>query len=190
MAGRSEQIKNQKPPSTFIEQLTEMKSKTISDKSLRIRANRNRGFTLIEVLVSVTIVGLITSIAVPNYISQLCKTEAMEAKSTIASLQAIISAYIDETGVFPTSWDDLASISAIMTKYGIASGALTVPIELPSGFYKVSVNGPTNTTYGITARRIEGCAFRDINACLNPSNGASDMDIGDGSTGAKTVNCS
>ena len=141
-------------------------------------------------MTAVAIVGTISAIAIPTQLRNLCRAESNEAMATIGSVQAILSAYIDETGVFPSSWDDLNSISAIMTNNGRASGALATPIMLPSELYEVSVTGPTNSAYDVTARRTDSCPNRDINACLNLSNGASDMDSGDGSIGPRAVNCS
>ena len=136
------------------------------------------------------IIGTISAIAFPSYVGQLCRSESSEAESTIGAIKSIISAYIDETGVFPDTWDDLASITAIMTNNGQASGSLSNPITLPSGSYTLSITGPMNTTYKILAERTEGCEKRNIRACFDVSSGASDQKKGDGNENAQTPICS
>ena len=154
------------------------------------RKRTNNGFTLTELVMATAILGLLTSIAVPNYIAQLCRSESVEAESTIASLKAIISAYVDETGALPTNWSELNSISAIMSNNGQMSGSFSETMTLPNENYEIRVSGPANSTYNLTALRVDGCPNRDINACLDVSTGASDLTRGDGTTNAAVPNCS
>lgn len=148
------------------------------------------GFSLPELIVTVSIIGTLSAIAIPSYVGQLCRAESSEAESTIGAIQAIITTYIDETGVFPNTWDDLSTITAIMKNNGIASGDLSNPITLTSGTYTLSVNGPTNTTYEILAERTDSCQNRSIRACLDVGTGASDLKKGDGNTDAQAPICS
>jgi prepilin-type N-terminal cleavage/methylation domain-containing protein len=149
----------------------------------------SKGFSLTELIVSTAILGTLTAIAVPNYVSQLCRSESTEAISSVSSLQAIISAYIDETGAYPTSWDNLNSISAIMNNNGAMSGEFTKKWMLPSGYYEIAVSGPSGSTYNISGHPKDGCPNRSIKACLNASTGASKLSKGDGTTNAVDVVC-
>ena len=146
-------------------------------------------FTITELVLSVAIIGILSSIAIPNYISQLCRSESSEAEATIGSVQAIIAAFHDETGATPSTWDDLSSISAVMTNNGPASGALSSPITLPGNRYQLSIDGPIDSIYEILAERSEGCESRDVRACLNMSTGASDQRRGDGANNAEAAIC-
>ncbi|WP_114994014.1 type IV pilin protein [Synechococcus sp. UW179A] len=148
------------------------------------------GFSLTEMMVAVATIGILASIAIPSQIQQLCRAETNEAITTITSLQSIISGYTDETGSFASNWDDLVSISAIMTNNGVASGDFSNnQITLPSGIYNISINGPTDAVYNINGTRIDGCPNRDIKSCLNISTGASALNTGDGETNAVDVVC-
>ena len=75
-------------------------------------------------LIAVSIIGMLSSIAIPNYLNQACRSKSSQAIG-IGSLKAIIAAYIDETGVFPANWDDLNSINAIMGIEGEMTGAFS-----------------------------------------------------------------
>ena len=114
----------------------------------------------------------------------------MEAEATIGSVKAITAAYADETGIFPTTWDELSSISAIMTNSGVASGDLSTAITLPDEKYSLTINGPDNATYEIVAERTDGCEKRTVKACFDMSNGASDLRVGDGTIDAQDPICS
>ena len=59
---------------------------------------KDGGFSLTEVVITTAIIGTLCSIAYPNYINNLRRSESLEAKASIASIQAVISSYIDETG--------------------------------------------------------------------------------------------
>jgi general secretion pathway protein G len=73
----------------------------------RIRAGDTRGFTLIELMVAVSIVGLLASIAVPNYIEFLEKARVARAISELHALTKEIKVFVSGTGVYP---DTLAQI--------------------------------------------------------------------------------
>ncbi|MCB4377283.1 MULTISPECIES: prepilin-type N-terminal cleavage/methylation domain-containing protein [unclassified Synechococcus] len=147
------------------------------------------GFTLTEILIAVSIIGMLSGIAIPSYLNQACRSKSSEAIASIGSLQAIISAYIDETGVFPSNWDDLNSISAIMGQEGEMTGEFTKKWVLPSKYHEIMVSGPIDAAYSITAEPLSGCQNRSIKACLNSSTGASKLNKGDGATNAENVVC-
>jgi prepilin-type N-terminal cleavage/methylation domain-containing protein len=149
----------------------------------------SEGFSLPEIIITTCIIGVLTAIAIPNYVGQLCRSETTEAISSVGSLQAIISAYIDETGVYPTNWDNLNSISAIMSSDGEMSGAFTKKWVLPSEHYEITVSGPTSSTYNIMGIPTDGCPNRGVKTCLNASTGASKLSKGDGTTNAVDVIC-
>ena len=158
---------------------------------MAISANEEKrsGFTLTEMLIAVSIVGTLSAIAIPNYLNQTCRSKSSEAIASIGSLKTIISAYIDETGVYPSNWDDLNSISAIMSDKGEMNGPFTKKLKLPSKYHEITISGPIDSVYKITGEPLGGCEKRSIKACLNASTGASKLLKGDGNENATDVVC-
>ena len=146
-------------------------------------------FTLTELLVTVAIVSILSSIALPNYTQSICRSKQAEAAASVGSLKTIIAAFIDETGVYPTKWDDLTRISAIMSNNGQISGEFTKEWILPNQHYEVTVTGPVSGIYNINAESRDSCKNRSIKACLNTSTGASELKKGNGRANALNVAC-
>ena len=72
-----------------------------------------RGFTLLELLVVVAIIGLLAAYVGPKYFGQLGKSEQALAKAQIDSFQKALASYRLDAGSFPTTEDGL---NALLTK--------------------------------------------------------------------------
>ena len=146
-----------------------------------------RGFTLTEMLIAVSILGILSSIALPTYMSQINRSRQNEAASTIAQIQTTIAAYADEFGILPGSWADLNDTSAVMTDTGPATKDNFQAITLAGGFYDVSISN-TDNLFTITATRDEAPTLNII-ACVNLTNGASGINKGTKAASASAPNC-
>ena len=103
-------------------------------RNLQKGVAESTGLTLMEMLVAVSFVGILSAIALPNYLHQVNRTRQNEAASTIAQIQTNIAAYTDEFGVLPASWAELNDASAVMTESGPATADDFDAITLASGF--------------------------------------------------------
>ena len=151
----------------------------------------SKGFTITELLAAITITGILTTIALPNYLNQINRTRQNEAASTIAQIQTTIASYADEFGVLPTSWAELNNISAVMTVNGPAKvNNFDEAIPLAGGFYDVKIipSKTSNNLFTITAIRDETPNLNII-ACMNLSNGASAINQGTHIAAAPAPNC-
>ncbi|WP_318495929.1 pilin [Photobacterium leiognathi] len=73
---------------------------------------KQQGFTLIELMIVVAIIGVLSAIAIPAYQSYVAKSETASAVGTLRGLLTNIDMYQQENaGTFPTA-GDLAKIGA------------------------------------------------------------------------------
>jgi type IV pilus assembly protein PilA len=66
-----------------------------------------KGFTLLEVLIVVIIIGILAAIALPQYTTTIEKSRSGEAATNVGSLRTSIDRYWYQNGSFPASIDDL-----------------------------------------------------------------------------------
>jgi general secretion pathway protein G len=77
----------------------------------RHRGARNaRGFTLIEIMVVVIIIGLLAAFIVPKVIGQVDQAKVSKAKADIQALEAAITMYRIDNSRFPTTDQGLQAL--------------------------------------------------------------------------------
>ena len=69
-----------------------------------------RGFTLLELLVVIVIIGLLTSFVGPRYFSQVGKSEIKTARAQLDALDKALDQYRLDTGHYPAMDHGLAAL--------------------------------------------------------------------------------
>lgn len=87
------------------------------DRSARRRA-RQAGFTLVEVLVVISIIGLIMGLVGPRVLNYLSDAKVKAAKIQIESFSSALDLYFLDTGRYPSSTEGL---NALMQRPSSAS---------------------------------------------------------------------
>ena len=83
----------------------------------QMRAGKQSGFTLIELMIVVTIIGVLASIAVPVYRDYTIRTRVSEAASIFAPVKAEFALFYSENGTFPTALADMQRVAQIPVSY-------------------------------------------------------------------------
>ncbi|MBF0391026.1 MAG: prepilin-type N-terminal cleavage/methylation domain-containing protein [Desulfamplus sp.] len=86
--------------------------------------NRSSGFTLIELMIVVAIIGILAAIAIPNYILYQCKAKQSEAKSNLGAVRTSQEAYFASYDTYSTSLDRIGFMPKGSANYSIT---VTVP---------------------------------------------------------------
>ena len=77
---------------------------------------RTKGFTLLELLVVIVIIGLLAGYVAPRYFSQVGKSEIQVAKAQIDSLDKAIDQYRLDKRRYPTAEEGLAAVQPYLKK--------------------------------------------------------------------------
>lgn len=123
---------------------------------LRSRRSRQRGMTLMELLVAVIILGVLTAIAVPSYRRYLVRAQRSDATTALLRLQASQEKHFLQYGVYVLVTDDLPKSHA--------DGGLGMAVVSERGFYDIEVTD-TDTGYTATATPIAGGGQAEDSTC-------------------------
>jgi len=73
-------------------------------------AGNQIGFTLLELLVVVLIIGLLTGIVAPRFLGQVSRSEVAAARAQLDAFDKALQAFRIDTGHFPTTTQGLRSL--------------------------------------------------------------------------------
>lgn len=151
------------------------------------------GITLPELLIAVVILGIISSVALPNYLNAIKASRQKDVASQISQIQSAIQGYREEFLSNPTGWSELARITPVATNNGSASGtSFSAITSINGGHYTITVGIQDQDLLSITAMANgQGSSGSwDIKSCLNTKRGLSDIKLGSATAGAAAPNCS
>jgi len=109
-------------------------------------SRRVAGFTLIELMVTITVAAVLVSIAVPAYTSQIRKSRRTEARTALLDLAAREERFFSTNSVYTIAPANLGYAGAF-------------PVQVGSGYYRLDVTvNPTGTAFSATATPISSQA--------------------------------
>ena len=125
----------------------------------RAQPFRRAGFTLLELLVVVAIIGLLAAYVGPKYFSQIGKSEQSVARSQVEAFNRALGAYRLDVGNFPSSEEGLAALLARPASAGKWNGPYldkAVPPDPWGRPYQYSAPGANGADYDIVSLGKDG----------------------------------
>ncbi len=138
-----------------------------------------KGFTLIELMIVVAIIGILAAIAIPNFVRFQLKAKSTEGKVNLAGIRTAEEAYFSEFGSYVAAAVTPTTIGGTTKRAftEVANGGFGIIGWAPEGQvffrYDVGINEPTGTAYIASAGAdIDGDAAEQAWGYVHPAPGA------------------
>lgn len=76
------------------------------------KLNNQKGFSLVELMIVIVIIGVLAAVAVPIYTSNVTKAKMSEADASLGSIRTMIRVYYGENGDYPVAVAGSAVVGA------------------------------------------------------------------------------
>jgi type IV pilus assembly protein PilA len=128
-----------------------------------------KGFSLVEVLVVILIIGVLAAIAIPSFVSQKDKAGDAAAKSYVRTLRTAEEAQLSDSGAYTNDLNKLKAIEPTLADRpdGTTDPTLTVSGS-PADAFTIAVKAASGVTYSL-ARTSSGAVTR---SCDKPGTGS------------------
>ncbi|HEY4340104.1 MAG TPA: pilin [Steroidobacteraceae bacterium] len=95
-----------------------------------------KGFTLIELMIVVAIIGILAAIAIPAYQDYTIRSQVTEGLNLASSLKASVSEYYASNGIWPATVTELGMDAAVLP-----SGKYVKQIAVDAGTINITYSG-------------------------------------------------
>jgi type IV pilus assembly protein PilA len=75
-------------------------------KSMKMVKKAQAGFTLIELMIVVAIIGILAAVAIPQYQNYITRAKLSKVSPTVDPIKLAIAEYVQTNGAFPTAASD------------------------------------------------------------------------------------
>jgi type IV pilus assembly protein PilA len=136
---------------------------TVMKKMLK----NKKGFTLIELMIVVAIIGILAAIAIPNFLNYQCKARQSEAKTALGTIRTLQEAYTAEYDGYSNDSGNIGFSMKGQSKYSITG--ITVADVAPgtNNSYTATATGTGNMAGDEWTMTHNGVLTNTNNTCSN-----------------------
>lgn len=109
---------------------------------------RRQGFSLIELLIALTILAILTAVAYPSYTRYMTKSRRTDGQIALLDLAARMERFYSENNTY---------VGAT-----IGTGGVLTKSQSPEGWYTLRITSQTATSYGLQATPQNQQASNDV----------------------------
>lgn len=143
-----------------------------------MRHKSNRGFTLIELMTVVAVVGILTAIALPSYSEYIRRGHRADARAGLLQAAQYLERAATANGVYPTSVGTFA-LPATLSWSGDAAKRYTIAVAGTANTFTLTATRKTGTAQATdkcgnltltntgTRGMVTGTTTLDVNECWN-----------------------